>query len=964
MIIYEDFSIKIEPKRGDYYPVIVLKSPAGEGRSTFELPFDPADLGQLLVDLGDSVRSANPNLQRSSEEKSPQTVGDQLFNALFSGPIRSLLDRSMGMIHGQEKGLRIKIHIDPQDPSLAPLSSLPWEFIYRKDTRDFLNLSRYTPVLRYLDVQRPYSPLPLEPPLRILVVMSEPQGYVGLNLESERKLIEGTWAQHQDVQVDFVENATIATLQDRLAEEKWHVLHYMGHGGFDEASGQGVLVLEDDRQGAKLIDGSTLGILLRDAHSLRLVFLNACETARSGKQQGIDPFAGVASALVLTGVPAVVAMQFPITDESAIQFTQRFYPLLARGYPVDAAAAEGRRAIRLTNANSLEWGTPVLFMRAPDGEIFKVSERRAAELAEDQDQSVEELELLYRSGMEAFWRDDWDAAAEEFQAVARLRPGYRDVQRRLTEAQRQQRLSQLDGEAQAAEARQDWQAAAAALAALMAAAPDYKDARRRQERVESAMAGSRATSPIDGTAAIGTPRQATVEPIPPAASATGPKAASAAPAGRSRKFPLWTLALLLLVAIVSVVTFSLNRPDEGGTIPPGTGDQAMITPIGPVDTVTATPTERSEATNTATATITRPTIVTPVFPLKTSLPGIAPQGVVPAVISPAVISPDDQSPTPITQTPALALQPLIVTPNLLLATPVLTLDAQTPTPTLPPADTSTPTPIATPTPAQPIEPLLTAAGDTNLRAGPGTEFAVVGLLQEGESLPITGRNAAGTWWQITTTQGSQGWIIANRVRATGPLDQVAVVAAPTVAPTATSAATPAVTPALPDVLEDFESVGAWQRGDQPYGSLQSSSENVRSGVRSGKLSYDFPATSDNYVVFSARPALAMSGRPTGITAWVFGNASGHFLNAWVLGSDGEVRAYTFGQINHTGWQQMTAWLNDVRSWPNGHISGLDNGKLDFPARLYALVLDGVPDGVASRGAIFLDDIGVTAGAAP
>jgi hypothetical protein len=69
-----------------------------------------------------------------------------------------------------------------------------------------------------------------------------------------------------------------------------------------------------------------------------------------------------------------------------------------------------------------------------------------------------------------------------------------------------------------------------------------------------------------------------------------------------------------------------------------------------------------------------------------------------------------------------------------------------------------------------------------------------------------------------------------------------------------------------------------------------------------------------------------------------------------------VRSYTFGQIRHQGWQQMTAWFDEQRGWPNGHISGPDDGRLGFPASLYALVLDGVPDGQASSGTIYLDEV--------
>ncbi len=372
MIEYEDFSLQIEPQRAGAYPVIVLHSPAGEGRSSFRLPLDPAEIGPLLVSLSQMVRGSGP--APAVPTASPQEIGAQLFEALFTGPVLSLLDRSLGMIHERQCGLRIKLHIDPTDPSLALLTSLPWEFLYRRETREFLNLSRFTPIIRYLEVQRPYKPLPLKLPLRILVVVSSPTDYVRLDLGRERALIAESWARQAGVQVEFVERATTWELQERLAEQPYHVLHYMGHGDFDETTGQGVLVLEDEAERGKKIDGNTLSVLLRDAPSIRLVFLNACETARSAREQGRDPFAGVAASVVMAGIPAVIAMQFPITDAAAITFAQWVYPLLARGYPVDAAVSEGRRAVCLAEPGTMEWGTPVLFMRSPQGAIFQVAE--------------------------------------------------------------------------------------------------------------------------------------------------------------------------------------------------------------------------------------------------------------------------------------------------------------------------------------------------------------------------------------------------------------------------------------------------------------------------------------------------------------------------------------------------------------------------------------------------------------
>jgi len=98
-----------------------------------------------------------------------------------------------------------------------------------------------------------------------------------------------------------------------------------------------------------------------------LAVLNACEGARTSRK---DPFAGVAQSLMRQGLPAVVAMQFEITDSAAITFAHSFYTAIANGYPVDAALSEARKAI-FTQGNELEWGTPVLYLRSPDGRIIQ-----------------------------------------------------------------------------------------------------------------------------------------------------------------------------------------------------------------------------------------------------------------------------------------------------------------------------------------------------------------------------------------------------------------------------------------------------------------------------------------------------------------------------------------------------------------------------------------------------------------
>ncbi|MFQ5578082.1 MAG: Ig-like domain-containing protein, partial [Anaerolineae bacterium] len=111
-----------------------------------------------------------------------------------------------------------------------------------------------------------------------------------------------------------------------------------------------------------------------------------------------------------------------------------------------------------------------------------------------------------------------------------------------------------------------------------------------------------------------------------------------------------------------------------------------------------------------------------------------------------------------------------------------------PTPAAPATDTPPPPPTPTDTsgPA-----MLVAKTDLNVRAGPSTQFEVVGLLRGGQSAPIIGVNAAGTWWLIAFPGApkGQGWSSANPEYSAAPdPNRVPVVSAPPFPPTATPTA--------------------------------------------------------------------------------------------------------------------------------------------------------------------------------
>ena len=156
------------------------------------------------------------------------------------------------------------------------------------------------------------------------------------------------------------------------------------------------------------------------------------------------------------------------------------------------------------------------------------------------------------------------------------------------------------------------------------------------------------------------------------------------------------------------------------------------------------------------------------------------------------------------------------------------------------------------------------------------------------------------------------------------------------------------------LLADFEQFGTWKRGDEPYGTFAQAFDQVYSGSYSGQLSYGFPTGGNDYVVF--RRTIPMGGAGMALTAWVYGDNSGHFLNAWVKDAGGEIWSFPFGQIKHTGWQQMTAPLDVLGDWPTTHISGPANLVLDHPINFHAFVLDDIPDTYSGSGVIYIDDL--------
>lgn len=353
--------------------------------------------------------------------------GRALFGALFHDEVpvdyARLVDADAGQAtlaagYQQARGLaaagdlRVQLRIDS---SLEELHQHAWEYLLEDGgLPEPISCSGRTPFARFLHVSGggalAVPRVSLADRLRMLAVRASPARLADRSRRFERGPLRGLdpiEPAELDALLDGVRDlelleplgeehvlaggaaAGFEALDRRLKEaanegRPYQVLHLLCHGvGGDD--GRGYLVMERAGDEEPLVDEKTFARRIGSHvdRGLRLVVLASCFTARTSQGRALS---GVARRLVLSGVPAVVAMQDTLQYESAQHFTQRLYRRLLHSGEIDKAVNAARlelyhRAGTAENPGTVradEWGIPVLFTRLPAGRLFEVDDAASA----------------------------------------------------------------------------------------------------------------------------------------------------------------------------------------------------------------------------------------------------------------------------------------------------------------------------------------------------------------------------------------------------------------------------------------------------------------------------------------------------------------------------------------------------------------------------------------------------------
>jgi len=372
---YLDFFVHLDRDENGLV-VRVDADPYGRGAAKNPLGFDPATLPCRLKAIEQCLlcmlhpSATDRDKSRCSLEEHVRSLGADLFRVLSEGDVGKAFLRTLGQLDGDvHRGLRIRIASDPSDGHLHPMAAAAWEVIHDAKHEGFLGQRRRFPISRYFTGLGAIQELRLDGALRVLLVESQPKDVPPVQAAEEKAAIRH--ALEPIKRVEVVESPPhLLRVRDLILARGIHVLHFIGHGGFNAQTGNGWVTFANEDDSRARWPGDLLADRLKDLPTLRLVVLSNCYGGTLPRAANQVAFLTVAPALLRAKIPAVVAMQFPISDDAAIAFSRRFYERLAAFDPIDVATSEARMAIAdlgQSPETRLQWPLPAVFMRVGDG---------------------------------------------------------------------------------------------------------------------------------------------------------------------------------------------------------------------------------------------------------------------------------------------------------------------------------------------------------------------------------------------------------------------------------------------------------------------------------------------------------------------------------------------------------------------------------------------------------------------
>lgn len=166
-------------------------------------------------------------------------------------------------------------------------------------------------------------------------------------------------------------------------------------------------------------------------------------------------------------------------------------------------------------------------------------------------------------------------------------------------------------------------------------------------------------------------------------------------------------------------------------------------------------------------------------------------------------------------------------------------------------------PMAT-MPADVLARIVVTSEYVNIRSGPGTNYAVLGRLQNGQKASVTGKSIDGAWWRIDFA-GQTGWVSASLTQFSGIPEAVPTVTEPILA------APPAIDATAPPIVSTDPTQGSHtflnDKVDPPWWPCKQGQVkgNLNSGIYHAPGQRDYAKTYNNVRCFDTATEAEASG---------------------------------------------------------------------------------------------------------
>jgi hypothetical protein len=339
-----------------------------------------------------------------------EVLGRHLYDLILKNDIGVALNEAFERLPaGETLGVLISFGADAE--KLAPL---PWEFLYSPGTagKGFFLATETRLVLSRCLPEPPRKEIRVaDKRLKLLFVIALPDDDEFASERSGLLNLLGALGEGGDaLEIISVPDLNEARLRESLRDNSIDIVHIVGVCRDDTPNP--TILIQHNGTATWRDAGSVVSALTGEpATCPQLVVLHLCERASPPTldKPFSESFERLAPMLVRAGIPAVLAMQYPMAREGAKRFLRQFYGELAKGEDIGRAVQRARSSMFDDEPGRRYFGTPVLYMQSVDGRLFgKATPVAAAKAAHGRQvaKSVRDIRQLVLDAIEEHAPDD------------------------------------------------------------------------------------------------------------------------------------------------------------------------------------------------------------------------------------------------------------------------------------------------------------------------------------------------------------------------------------------------------------------------------------------------------------------------------------------------------------------------------------------------------------------------------